>query len=235
MHKFFLLMMAILVCQPSFAQKKNEVNEALKILKEYWAVKDLNKLEEVETIIEKVFEDEAAMDDPKAHFAKAQFMTAQIMLEDFTPEDTSEFLSEYNNSFEMALKKDVRNSHRYFILEKLYSAKAQLGQLGANQYVESNYEEALHYYNSATFFNELEIKYPRTVRPDTSTIYTTAVVAKLAKDNSRAIELFQSLVDMEYNRADIYDYLINLYEKENFDVKARKVEILRNKRFPEDK
>lgn len=231
----FILIVAILSSFQLVAQSKSNTNKALNLLNAYWAEQDESTLEDIDKLVQKIFEDESAYDDSQAHFAKAQLMTAKIMQEEFEPGDVNAFLEEFNTSFEMALKKDSKKAYRYFILEKLYGAKAQLGQLGADQYVEANYEDALQYYNSATYLNELEIDFPRMVRPDTSTIYTTAVVAQLAKDNDRAIELFQKLVDMDYNRRDIYDYLIRLYERENFDVKARKVEILRNKRFPEEK
>jgi len=218
-----------------YSQDQKSINKASSIMDAYWQESDDEKLSEVESLLDDIFEDESAIESSKALFVKAQFMTAQLMQEDFEADDINAFLEELNTTYEMALRKDHRQSNRHSILTKLYTAKAQMSQLGADHYVESEYSEALNYYNSATDLNNLEIEFPRMAVPDSSIIYTNAVVAQLAEDNDRAIELFQKLVDMEYNREDIYDYLIRLYEKGDYNVKAKKTEILKKKRFPSDK
>ena len=80
--------------------------------------------------------------------------------------------------------------------------------------------------------NGVEIKFPRIARPDTSTIYSTAVMAGLAGKDDLAIKYFEQVVELGYYRQDAYDQLIRLYKKNKYDVKAKKMEIKKNKAFP---
>jgi len=234
MKEIFTFIILLLIGYQAFGQSKTLMDKTQKALNVYRIENDLDKLAELNDLIVEVFKDENASENAEAHYLKAQILTEQLLNDEYEIEDYRYFLEDIRIAYDKALLKDVRRSNRYFVLEKLYSAKAKLGEKGAKFYEAADYNTALGFYDSATYLNQLEIDYPRMIRPDTSTIYSNAVVAHLAKNSDRAIELFQKLVDMEYDRADAYDYLIRLYEAESYDVKAKKIRILKNMRFPEE-
>jgi len=138
-----------------------------------------------------------------------------------------------HETFSGALFHDTRGKNRYKVLLNLYKLKNFMSTRGGEKYVEQDYSTAKHYYKLATQLNDVERQYPRVPAIDTSIFVTAAVTARLAGDDMEAISLFERVLDMEYHRPDVFNQLIALYKKNNFEVKAKKTRIDKLKVFPE--
>ena len=229
----YVLLLAILLSQlPLLAQSKLE-NKAYKLIDKYWSEPSVENLEIAEEVIDELMEDNNAMQSAIPLYIKSQFMAAQITnTEAELPDDYEEFLDELVIIYNKALIYDDHNQNRYLILKNLYDIKSKLTEIGSAHYQEKDFNKAYRFYDAATRINEVEIKFPRIARPDTSTIYTSAVMAGLAGEDDIAIKYFEQVVDLGYYRPDAYDQLIRLYKKNKYDVKAKKMEIRKNKVFP---
>lgn len=203
------------------------------LLKTYQEEKKESDLDNLLDATEEMFESEEASTNGIALYLKAEVIKEHLLSADYeTPDELDIYLKDVIDTYNGALIYDRLDKNRYNILLLLYDVKQEFTNKGANYYTDQNLEVAYQYYNAATEINEVEIKFPRVARPDTSTIYTAAVVARLAEKDEIAMKKFEQVIEMEYSRSDAYDQLIDLYKKNKFPVKAKKMEILKNKRFP---
>jgi len=231
--KYLLVFIAFIFLQTEGISQNLEIGKVKALLKTYQAEKSEAGLDELLEATETLFDNEEALSNGLALYLKAEVIKEQILSPDYeSPEDLDLYLDEVIDTYKGALIYDRMDKNRYNILLLLYDVKLALTAKGADYYTVANYDVAYQYYNAATEINEVEIKFPRIARPDTSTIYTAAVVARLAEKDELAMEKFEQVVDLEYYRQDAYDQLIQLYKKNKFDVKARKLEIRKNKMFP---
>lgn len=217
-----------------FAQEL-AVEQVLTNISQYEKESDDKLMEKIDKSLGKLFENEKSNIDPACLYAQLKWATVLFLKEEFEmPDNTEEFLEAFSKKYKRALKYDEDQAFRYKILSDLYKVKSKLVVLGSASYAESKFEEAFSFYNTATTLNDIERVYPRIPAVDTSTLYTTAVIASLAGNEEDAITLFEKVTALEYGREDAYDQLINLYRKNDFNVKARKLEIKKSKLFPKD-
>jgi tetratricopeptide (TPR) repeat protein len=224
---------AFLFFYVSLYSQSSDIRKANKAMSKYWAEPTIEQLEKTTEIIDQIFENESAATDRSALYLKSQLLTAQLTNEDFDDsENYEDFLDDIVSTYNKALVYDEQNQNRYHILKNLFSVKDALTTAGSTYYLEEDFQKALKYYDAASRINEVEIKFPRIARPDTSTIYSTAVMASLAGEDEVAMRYFERVVELGYYRQDAYDQLINLYKKNKYDVKAKKMEIEKKKAFP---
>lgn len=232
MKKVLIIIPFMLLCLYLQGQSST-FKAATKLMNAYWAEPTIKNLELAETSISEIWESESASTDAVALYLKSQLMTAQLTNEAYDDsEDYEVFLDEIVDTYNTALIYDNNNKNRYLILKNLYTVKDALTTKGVTYYQENDYDTAFKYYDAASRMNEVEIKFPRIARPDTSTIYTSAVMASLAGKDESAIKYFEKVVELQYYRQDAYDQLIALYKKNKFPVKAKKMEIKKNQAFP---
>jgi len=230
----YLTITLIFLCLNSIGIGQDlEIGKVKVLLKAYQEDKSAAALDDVVDATEALFDTEEASTNGIALYLKAEVLKEQLLSPYYeTPEALDVFLKDVIDTYSGALIYDRMDKNRYNILLQLYEVKQALTTKGSEYYTGEKLDIAYLYYNAATEINEVEIKFPRIARPDTSTIYTAAVVARLAEKDNEAIEKFEQVIDLEYYRSDAYDQLIQLYKKHKYDVKARKLEIKKNKMFP---
>ena len=99
-------------------------------------------------------------------------------------------------------------------------------------YEESDYDLAHQYYQKSLELNDLEMEYPRVMPRDTSLLFTSGVFANLAGKTDEAIQVFEALVNMEYPREDMYNYLEKLYTEKGQEAKVAEIIKLKEQRYP---
>ncbi len=209
-------------------------DQVLSLLDKYSSSPDIEVLSKAKEMLDDFFTDDKNRNDEDGLFAKVRYLTYDISREDFElPDDAILYIEDINSTFRKALKQDEKCIYRYRIHKNLYTVKSKLLEFGRQYYEAIDYEQAYPFYDGAVSLNQTQIDFPRVITPDTTTIYTAAAAAYSMKNDEEAIKHFQRLVDYEYNRPEVYDYLIRLYRRNKFDVKAKKVEIKKKKLFPE--
>lgn len=232
MIRYVILTVIMLGHLATFAQSKLEKKAQLHMTA-YWNEPTVENLGVLEVALDELMEDENSMQSAIPLYIKSQFMAAQVTNKEVEfPDDYESFLDDLVATYNKALIYDENNQNRYKILKNLYDVKSKLTEVGSMHYQEKDFNKAYRFYDAATRINEVEIKFPRIARPDTSTIFTAAVMAGLAGEDDVAIKYFEQVVELGYYRPDGYDQLIRLYKKNKFDVKAKKMEIRKNKVFP---
>ncbi len=232
MRKILIVTITFLLHFSLHSQSKT-VSNATKLMNAYWAEPTIENYSKAEAAISEIWESDNASTDASSLFLKSQILTAQLTNEEVEkPDDYEMFLDDIVDTYSTSLIYDKNNKNRYNILKNLFAVKDALTTLGSANYLEKDYERAYKYYDAASRMNEVEIKFPRIARPDTSTIYSTAVMASLAGKDELAIKYFEQVVELQYYRQDAYDQLIALYKKNKYPVKAKKMEIRKNQAFP---
>jgi len=233
--KNITITIAIILLQVSLHGQTSTMRSAMKMMDAYWAEPTVEHYEEAEALISEIWESEGASTDAIALLLKSELLTAQLTNEAYDESDDFDvFLEDIVDTYNKALIYDNYNRNRYRILKNLYNVKNVLTIKGVAHYQDKNFEKAFSYYDAASRMNEVEIKFPRIAQPDTSTIYTTGVMASLAGKDALAIKYLERVVELKYYRKDAYDQLIALYKKNKFDVKAKKMEIKKNIAFPSE-
>jgi tetratricopeptide (TPR) repeat protein len=228
-----LLVTATFLLHICLHSQSNTIGDATKLMNAYWAEPTAENYNKAEVAISEIWENDNAQTDAISLFLKSQILTAQLTNEEIDkPDDYAAFLDEIVDTYSTALIYDKNNKNRYHILKNLFAVKDALTTEGAIYYNDKDYENAYKCYDAASRMNEVEIKFPRIARPDTSTIYSSGVMANLAGKDELAIKYFERVVELQYYRQDAYDQLIALYKKNKFDVKAKKMEIKKNQAFP---
>lgn len=227
--KYLIIFFFGLVASLSFAQS-SELNQVSKLIGSFEAEKDLTNLEEAESLITDLFAKRDFEPSAQAYFSKAKVMS--LLLRNKEIEDPLTYAQDLKASYSSALAADTEMKLRYDILNELYLSKARLTELGNISYEEKDFENAHAYYKTAFDYNAIEVAHPRHMTVDTSLLFTSAVFGSLAKKNKEAITDFERLVEMEYNREDLYDYLIRLYQEEGMEAKAKNIQKLKDLRFP---
>ncbi len=213
-------------------QAQNEtLNEISSLLTKFNVEQDLASLNTAEEKLNDLFESQKLDNNLKALLIKADVYNA--ILENTTPEDPMKYAKDLSGTYRAALEADQKMSMRHDILGKVYRTKNTLVTKGNDSYVETDYGQAYNYFDNALSMNKIERDYPRHMVLDTSILFSKAVFAKLSNNNKVAITDFERLVELEYERADIYDYLKELYGIEGDDKNLKRIENLKSQRFPE--
>jgi len=99
---------------------------------------------------------------------------------------------------------------------------------GVAAYEANSFEKAIDLFDKATYTNEIiDIL-------DTLTIYASALSASSGEINDIAKERYAQLIEMGYNKANIYSELANVYKKEENFEKAEEVLRMGREKFPND-
>lgn len=229
MKKLSLFMMLISCL---LIQAQNEtLNEVSSLLDKFNSEQDLASLITAEKKVNELFESKKLDNNLKALLTKADVYNA--ILENTTPEEPIKYAKDLSGTYRTALETDSKMANRHDILGKVYKTKSLLVSKGNDSYVETDYGKAYDYFDNALAMNKIEIDYPRHMVLDTSILFSKAVFAKLSDKSKVAIADFERLVELKYNRADIYDYLKELYGKEGDDKNLKRIENLKSQRFPE--
>lgn len=228
--KYLIISFFGLFASMSFAQS-TELNQVSKLIGSFEAENAIEKLEEAESLMTDLFSKKDFRPDAKAYFAKAKVMG--LILRNKELEEPIAYAEELITNYSSALSADKQMKLRFKILNEMYLAKIKMTEIGNKSYEKEDFNTAHACYQKALEFNALEVDHPRYMPVDTSLLFTGAVFANLAKKNTEAINGFERLVNMEYPRKDLYDYLISLYTEEGMDAKLKSITALKAQRFPE--
>lgn len=228
--KYLIISFFGLLVNLGYAQT-TELNQVSKLIGSFEAEKNIEKLEEAQNLISTLFSKKDYRPDAQAYFSKAK--VSSLLLRNQDQEDPVAFSEDVISDFSAALVADKGMKLRHNILTELYLTKIKMSEIGNKSYENEDYQTAYTCYDKALELNALEIDYPRHMPMDTSFLFTSAVFANLAKDNDTAIKKFEKLVEMEYPRKDLYDYLIRLYTEKGNEAKIKSITRLKEQRFPE--
>ena len=229
--KYLLIIFSGLWVSIGHAQTTATLNQVSQLVKSFESKKDNALLESALEKLSELSAKEGFSPSAESYFLNAK--TRTLMLKHMELDEPLTMASEITENFDQSLILDQNKSWRDIIHEQLYNAKILMTELGNESYEAEDFNMAHAHYSNAVELNNLEVAYPRFVRHDTTLMYTTAVFASLSDKNKEAISRFEELVDMDYSRRDIYDYLINLYRKEEMEDKAVMLEKKKAKRYPE--
>ena len=208
----------------------SQLNEVQKLIKSFKADKDLAALGKAHELVVELVDKDNNAQSPKMQLTKATVLTLAVdNLELDNPiEECDKIIAAYGS----ALNQDSRMNYRPQILLDVYDSKIKMMNKGNAVYEESEYDLAYQYYQKSLELNELEMKYPRVMPRDTSLLFTSGVFANLAGKSDEAIQVFEELVNMEYPREDMYNYLEKLYTAKGQEAKATEIIKLKEQRYP---
>ncbi len=87
---------------------------------------------------------------------------------------------------------------------------------------------------SASLLDKAYKLYKSAGRTDTTVLYYSALANEQANNTDKAIELYSSLIEMKYNKPDIYIALGNIYSKQNKSEEAIKIFNQGSERYPKN-
>jgi len=209
----------------------SELTQVNSLINTFTKDKNVEALEEAESLISDLFNQRDFRPTANALYSKAKVMA--LLIQNKEVEDPLAYSKKIKETYAEALEADTEMKYRFDLLNDLYLAKIKMMDIGNKIYEQEDFGSAHEHYQNALSLNQLEIKYPRHAKLDTSLLFTSAVFASLAKKNKEAIRDFETLLAMDYPRKDLYDYLYRLYSEEGLEAKAKKIEALKEERFPE--
>lgn len=207
-----------------------EIKEIQTLMSEFEKGKDLATLTLAEEKLEELFSKKMVSDNLSALTTKAKVKHA--VLEHGSPETPVNYAQDLTNTYRLALESDRKMSQRHLILRDVYKSKNMLITIGNDTYTSGAYKEAHGYFEQALALNTIERDFPRHVVLDTSILFSKAVIAKLAEEDQTSIKDLERLVELEYNREEIYDYLVELYGKKSDDKNLERIKKLKELKFP---
>ena len=209
-------------------------NDELTQLKQLWLSyqdnQELTIIDEALTLIEEIEEQGLVMN------TKELLQKALIYREAFKhnrSEDPTALAEKVIQAFATVLEADEKMIFRHQILAELYNSKNEMIISGNEAYAKNELKLAFEMASKALAANNLEINYPRFTARDTSLIFSRAVFANLAGEEEIALTEFEKLVEWQYNRPDLYDYLLVLYQKDGNQTKVEEIKKLKSIRFPQ--
>lgn len=211
--------------------QETKIGEIQKLVTAYETKKEIATLGNAAKLLNDLLKKQTKSDNLQTNILATKVYSH--MLSDMELEEPIEHEMKLNQAYDLALGNDKNMSYRFQLLSALYKAKNEMITSGKKAYEEENYDLAYAHYKNALASNDLEIKYPKYMSRDTTILFTSAVFAKMAGENKAAIESLEAIIDMDYNRKDAYDYLIELYNKEGNEKRATQILNLKNQRYPE--
>lgn len=213
-------------------QLNNQLNEVQKLISSFSENKDTQLLTDAGQVLGDILKDPKNAKNPKIQLSQAQLLTLQLEHQEQDAPMTT--CANIHQAYNTALTEDTRMTLRHQILGDIYTSKILMMQKGNTAYEDKDYKTAHSFYSQLIKLNDLEVTYPRYARVDTSLMFTSAVYATLAKKTDVAISSFEKLVDMDYNRKDMYTYLQQLYTEKKQPEKAEQIIEAMKKRFGEE-
>ena len=206
-----------------------QLNEVQKLITSFNESEDISLIPKAQKLVAKIFEDKSVHKDPTHLYTKAQ--VTSLALEHLDIDNPYKVCDEIETTYSTALSHDSNMKHRNTILNHIYNSKSAMRKIGNLAYEEQDYESAFIYYQKLLKLNELEVAHPRHAAPDYSLKYTAGVYANLAGKKDEAAQIFEELIEVEFNRVDMYDSLINYYKEKDREVDAKRITRLKEERF----
>ncbi len=229
--KYLFVALFVTLTSLGYAQT-SELNQVKKLISTFDAEENnIEVLEEADALIGKLFDKADYSPNAAALFAKAKVKS--LLLQNQEQDNPDSYSKELRGIYNDALDKDASMVLRHDILNELYLAKVKMLDLGNKAYEAEDFADAHTHYQNALSLNALEVAYPKHAKLDTSILFTGAVFAKLSEKNKEAITDLEKLVSFNYQRAEIYDYLAELYKKVGKEDKVEGIMKLKAERFPE--
>lgn len=214
----------------SMQGQTDQLNKVDKLIESFSESQDVNLIAEAQTLIAEVFEKESAMSDPVSLSKKASVQT--LALEHTVVDEPFKLCDEIESLYSAAFINDADMALRNDLLNFVYQAKKAMLNLGNKTYEEKSYDDAYKYYQKALKMNDLEVAHPRHARKDYSLQYTAAVFADLADKKEESIKIFEELVEVNYDRVDMYDTLIRYYTEKDKKTDLMRIKKLKEARYP---
>ena len=208
----------------------SQLNEVQKLIKSFKTDKDLAALGKAQEMIVELVDKDNNAKSPKMQLTKATVLT--LAVDNLELDNPIDECDEIITAYDSALSLDSRMTFRPQILLDVYDSRIKMMNKGNAVYEESEYDLAHQYYQKSLELNDLEMEYPRVMPRDTSLLFTSGVFANLAGKTDEAIQVFEELVNMEYPREDMYNYLEKLYTEKGQEAKVVEIIKLKEQRYP---
>lgn len=229
---FVMLFSCLLIQAQSTTSNKKTLDEINTLLNKFTNEQDLGSLMTAEEKVNNLFQNKQPNNDLQALLVKSDVYHA--ILEHAEPDEPLKYSDALKSTYRMALEADANMIQRQNILAKVYKTKNLLITKGNETYVASDYSKAHDFFDHALAMNTIERDFPRHMTLDTSVLFSKAIFAKLSDKDKVAITDLERLVEMNYQRSDLYDSLIELYGKEGDDKNIERIQKLKSERFPEE-
>lgn len=214
----------------SLQGQTDQLNKVDKLIESFSESQDVDLIAEAKSLMDKVFENESAMNDPTSLSMMAAVET--MALEHTEVDDPFKLSDEIESLYSAAFINDKKMKMRQDLLNLVYQSKKALLNLGNKTYEAKSYDEAYKYYQKALKMNDLEVAHPRYASKDYSLQYTAAVFAGLAGKKEESMKIFEELVEVNYDRVDMYDTLINYYTEKDKKTDLMRIKKLKAERYP---
>ena len=114
MLKPFLCVLYTMVVFNVAAQTDAQMNAVQKQLDKYTAEESLAILEKAEEQIDDIFKEKGAFENSRAHFLKAQLMTAQLLNNEYEIESNKDFLEAIKTAYDKGLTEMTNHIQGFF-------------------------------------------------------------------------------------------------------------------------
>lgn len=218
MQKLVLIFVFCFATNVVFAQSSN--------IRKAESAKEKGNLEEAMQLIDEATKHEKTSDDPKTWFTKGTIHEAMILDAEGKLKDQSQ-INKAIEAFDKAKSLDKENgTYAVFADQRLESMWGQLVNLGAEAYQAEDYAKA-----AATFELASELK-PQ----DTTAYLYGGIAAQQAEMWDKALASYYKLMELDYNKLDVYNSAIYVERSINKD-DAKALEVVQKARelFPDDK
>ncbi len=137
-------------------------------------------------------------------------------------------LEEAYNSYQNSIKLDESKMYYQQVKFKLYICGEQFYNLGVEEYNNKEYSNAIKYFDKTISVNTIF------GLQDSLATYNAAISADISKQYDKAKKYYTKLIQMKYNKSNIYSSLSNIYKEEGDTLKALKTIQRGRKLFPGD-
>ncbi len=178
--------------------------------------------------------DEAAKNEKTIGDAKTWFYRGNIYLDIANSKDEkykdldSNALQVALNSYEKATQLDEKGDFKSEILPRMMALAESFYNEGVTSYNKSKFKSAALDFEKAYDINASVGK------NDTTALYNAAVAANIGKEDTLAQRLYNKVLAMNYQKADIYNSLSEIYKKEGDTTKALTTIEKGRQLFPDD-
>ncbi len=238
----YILLIITISINISHAQKKNIVNASISLRnaeKTQGEERD-NNLSEAKIYIDEAFLNESTSNDPKMWNYRSKIYLKIAITK---PSIDKDAIFKASEAYIKCLEKDKKGrvivrkwTSEEDVLEGLVNCGFKLFNTAIDKYNSEDYRSSLKYYDAIFNIIPLDINNQLAkgnVKKETI-LYNSFFAAKKLKDNIKAKELLDKLIELTFNEPDIYMHMSDIYIDEEDYEKALEYLELGRKNFPNE-
>lgn len=187
------------------------------------------QLDKAKEAIDPTIEHEKTMGAAKTWFYRGNvYLAIQLTDEAKYRQLTDQALEISYASYRKAMQLDEKKEYSQDIMDRLFIIGEQFYNRGVGNYNERQYAKAAQDFIQA---KDINAEFGRT---DTLSMYNAALCSELSENKKIALNLYEQLVEMNYNNTFIYNSLANLYKENGDTINAEKVIANGRAKYPLD-